>query len=72
MLKFWASAGHIMKICLKEILRWTLMHAKTQMNSEDTKGSEVDPSQKDRRYLAHLKGEMFTMKNISVAGDVWE
>lgn len=33
------------------------MHAKTQMISEDTKRSDISPSQKDRRCLAHLKGE---------------
>lgn len=49
-----------------------MMHAKTQMNSEHTKQSEVSLSQKDRRYLAQLKGELFTVQNISVAGDVWE
>lgn len=47
------------------------MHAKTQMNSEDTKRSDVSPSQKDRRCLAHPKGD-FTVQSISVAGDVWE
>lgn len=38
------------------------MHAKTQMNSEHIKRSEVSPSQKDRRYLAHLKGELFAVQ----------
>lgn len=40
------------------------MHAKTQMNSD------VSLSRKDRRCLAHLKGEMFAVRSISAAGEV--
>lgn len=42
------------------------MHAKTQMNSD------VSPSRKDRRCLAHLKGETFAVQRISAAGEVWD
>lgn len=42
-----------------------MMHAKTQMNSEHTKQSEVSPSQKDRRYLAHLKRAVNCAEHLS-------
>lgn len=48
------------------------MHAKTQMNSEDTKQSDGSLSRKDRRFLAHLKGETFAVQRISAAGEVWD